>query len=99
MADENAPDEKPAFKADHKPPDGAETTAVWTGGGAPIEYTASAKWLGLPQQENPAGEIVFVSDLTDPSRDARPGGVGFTGGAPSGTCIFPLRAVVPPRGC
>ena len=32
MADESS-DEKPAAKADHEPPAGAETTATWTGGG------------------------------------------------------------------
>jgi hypothetical protein len=40
---EDTPDDvKPAAKADHEPPPAAETSATWSGGGATIEYTASA---------------------------------------------------------
>ena len=44
-------DEKNEAKPDHEPPAGAETTASWTGGDAPIDYSASAKWLVLRKKE------------------------------------------------
>jgi hypothetical protein len=43
MSDEKKDETKP----DHEPPAGAEITATWTGGGGPIDYTASAKWFVL----------------------------------------------------
>jgi hypothetical protein len=47
MADESTKHGKDAAGADHEPPAGAETTAVWTAAGASIGYTASAKWIVL----------------------------------------------------
>ena len=38
----------PTASSSGRGPAGAETTAVWTGGGAPLEYTATAGWLVLP---------------------------------------------------
>jgi len=97
MADENAHDEKPAAKADHKPPAGAETTATWTGGGTPIEYTASAKWLVLRKKEKPAAEIFSVSYVAKGGGAERPVMFVFNGGPGASSAYLHLGAVGPQR--
>jgi carboxypeptidase C (cathepsin A) len=97
MADENTPDEKPAAKADHKPPAGAETTATWTGGGTPIEYTASAKWLVLRKKEKPAAEIFSVSYVAKGGDADRPVMFVFNGGPGASSAYLHLGAVGPQR--
>ena len=47
MADEENP------KKDYEAPAGAETTARWTGGKKPLDYTATAKFLVLRKKEKP----------------------------------------------
>jgi carboxypeptidase C (cathepsin A) len=97
MADENTPDEKPAAKADHKPPAGAEKTATWTGGGTPIEYTASAKWLVLRKKEKPSAEIFSVSYVAKGGDADRPVMFVFNGGPGASSAYLHLGAVGPQR--
>ena len=97
MADESAHDEKPAAKADHKPPAGAETTATWTGGGTPIDYTASAKWLVLRKKEKPAAEIFSVSYVAKGGDADRPVMFVFNGGPGASSAYLHLGAVGPQR--
>jgi carboxypeptidase C (cathepsin A) len=97
MADENTPDENSAAKADHKPPVGAETTAMWTGGGTPIEYTASAKWLVLRKKEKPAAEIFSVSYVAKGGDADRPVMFVFNGGPGASSAYLHLGAVGPQR--
>ena len=97
MADENTPDEKPAAKADHKPPAGAETTATWTGGETPIEYTASAKWLVLRKKEKPAAEIFSVSYVAKGGEADRPVMFVFNGGPGASSAYLHLGAIGPQR--
>jgi carboxypeptidase C (cathepsin A) len=97
MADENASDEKPAAKADHTPPAGAEMTATWTAGGRPIEYTASAKWLVLRKKEKPAAEIFSVSYVAKGDNPDRPVMFVFNGGPGASSAYLHLGAVGPQR--
>ena len=97
MADESAHDEKPAAKADHKPPAGAETTATWTGGAKPIDYTASAKWLVLRKKEKPAAEIFSVSYVAKGGDADRPVMFVFNGGPGASSAYLHLGAVGPQR--
>ena len=97
MADENAHDEKPAAKGEHKPPAGAETTATWTGGGTPIDYTASAKWLVLRKKEKPAAEIFSVSYVAKAGIAERPVMFVFNGGPGASSAYLHLGAVGPQR--
>src|SRR5882672_538632 len=97
MADESAHDEKPAAKAEHEPPAGAETTATWTGGVTPIEYTASAKWLVLRKKEKPAAEIFSVSYVADGGDKTRPVAFVFNGGPGASSAYLHMGAVGPQR--
>ena len=97
MTDEGTHDQKPAAKPDHEPPAGAEMTAVWTGGAAPIAYTASAKWLVLRKKEKPAAEIFSISYVAD-DRDAdRPVMFVFNGGPGASSAYLHLGVVGPQR--
>jgi carboxypeptidase C (cathepsin A) len=97
MVDESASDEKPAAKADHKPPAGAETTATWTAGEAPIEYTASANWLVLRKKEKPAAEIFSVSYVASGDNPDRPVMFVFNGGPGASSAYLHLGVVGPQR--
>jgi carboxypeptidase C (cathepsin A) len=97
MADENEHDVEPAAKGDHKPPAGAETTATWTGGGTPIDYTASAKWLVLRKKEKPAAEIFSVSYVANGGDADRPVMFVFNGGPGASSAYLHLGAVGPQR--
>jgi carboxypeptidase C (cathepsin A) len=97
MAAESAPDQKPTAKADHKPPAGAETTATWTGGGTPIDYTASAKWLVLRKKEKPSAEIFSVSYVAKGGDADRPVMFVFNGGPGASSAYLHLGAVGPRR--
>jgi carboxypeptidase C (cathepsin A) len=97
MSDETTQDEKPAAKADHEPPRGAETTATWTGGAAPIDYTASAKWLVLRKKEKPAAEIFSVSYVADAGDADRPVMFVFNGGPGASSAYLHLGVVGPQR--
>ena len=93
MADDSKPDEK----TEHKPPAGAETTATWTGGGAPIGYTASANWLVLRKKEKPAAEIFSVSYVAGEGDVDRPVMFVFNGGPGASSAFLHLGAVGPQR--
>ena len=97
MADEDGDDEKRAAQVDHKPPTGAETTATWTGGGTPIDYTASAKWLVLRKKEKPAAEIFSVSYVAHRDNADRPVTFVFNGGPGASSAYLHLGAVGPQR--
>jgi carboxypeptidase C (cathepsin A) len=97
VADESTHDEKPPAKADHEPPAGAETTATWTGGGTPIDYTASAKWLVLRKKEKPAAEIFSVSYVAKGGDADRPVTFVFNGGPGASSAYLHLGAVGPRR--
>jgi carboxypeptidase C (cathepsin A) len=96
MADEGMKDERPAGKADHEPPAGAETTAIWTAAGVSIGYTASAKWIVLRRKEKPAAEVFSVSYLADRDAD-RPVTFVFNGGPGASSAYLHMGAVGPLR--
>src|SRR5712692_3755866 len=97
MSDETKPEEKPAAKPDHEPPAGAETSATWTGGAAPIAYTARANWLVLRKKEKPAAEIFSVSYVADGGDAERPVTFVFNGGPGASSAYLHLGAVGPQR--
>src|SRR5947199_1782329 len=96
MADEGTKVGKAAAKADYEPPAGAETTAVWTAGGASLEYTASAKWVVLRKKEKPAAEIFSVAYVAHADRE-RPVTFVFNGGPGASSAYLHMGAVGPPR--
>jgi len=86
-------------RRDHEPPAGAETKATWTGGTAPIDYTATAKWLVLRKKEKPAAEVFsisYVADVTDGEAE-RPVTFVFNGGPGASSAYLHLGAVGPQR--
>ena len=97
MAEESAQNGKAAPKTDHEPPAPAETTARWTGGAAPIDYTASAKWLVLRKKEKPAAEIFSVSYVAKGGDADRPVVFVFNGGPGASSAFLHLGAVGPQR--
>ena len=96
MADEGTKDGKPAAKADHEPPAGAETTATWMAAGVSIDYTASANWIVLRRKEKPAAEIFSVSYVADRDGD-RPVTFVFNGGPGASSAYLHMGAVGPLR--
>ena len=90
-------DEKSEAKPDHEPPAGAETTATWTGGDAPIDYTASAKWLVLRKKDKPAAEIFSVSYVAGGGVESRPVTFVFNGGPGASSAFLHMGAVGPQR--
>jgi carboxypeptidase C (cathepsin A) len=97
MTSTDAPDEKNAPKPDHEPPAGAETTGTWTGGSAPLEYTASARWLVLRKQDKPAAEIFSVSYVARDGGADRPVMFVFNGGPGASSAFLHLGVVGPQR--
>lgn len=97
MADDDTQDQTPAAKADHEPPAGAETSATWPGGAAPIDYTASANWLVLRKKEKPAAEIFSVSYVADTGDAGRPVMFVFNGGPGASSAYLHLGVVGPQR--
>jgi carboxypeptidase C (cathepsin A) len=97
MADEKTPEETPAAKADHEPPEGAETSATWAGGAVPIDYTVSAKWFVLRKKEKPAAEIFSVSYVADGGDAGRPVMFVFNGGPGASSAFLHLGVVGPQR--
>ena len=93
MSDEQKTDPK----RDHEPPAGAETTATWTGGGAAIEYTATAKWIVLRKKEKPSAEIFSVSYVAKDGDGERPVAFVFNGGPGASSAYLHLGAVGPQR--
>jgi carboxypeptidase C (cathepsin A) len=92
-----ADDEQTQAKPDHEPPPGAETTASWTGGPAPLEYTATAKWLVLRKKEKPSAEMFSVSYVTRDGDSDRPVAFVFNGGPGASSAYLHMGAVGPQR--
>jgi len=90
-------DPRAAARAEYEPPAGAETTATWTGGAAPIDYTATAKWLVLRKKEKPAAEIFSVSYIALPANVDRPVMFVFNGGPGASSAYLHLGAAGPQR--
>ena len=90
-------DERKDAKPDHEPPVGAETAGTWTGGTAPIDYTASAKWLVLRKKEKPAAEIFSVSYVADGEDPDRPVTFVFNGGPGASSAYLHMGVVGPKR--
>ncbi len=95
MTDEST-DDKTVAKADHEPPAGAQTTATWTGGGAEIDYTASASWIVLRKKEKPSAEIFSVSYVAQGAA-GRPVTFVFNGGPGASSAYLHMGAVGPQR--
>ncbi len=96
MADETG-DGQAGVKTAYEPPAGAETTATWTGGDTPIEYTASAKWLVLRKKEKPAAELFSVSYVAGAGDGDRPVMFVFNGGPGASSAFLHLGVVGPQR--
>jgi carboxypeptidase C (cathepsin A) len=96
MVDEGMKDGKPAAKAEHEPPAGAQTAATWTGAGVSIDYTASARWIVLRRKEKPAAEIFSVSYVADRDTD-RPVTFVFNGGPGASSAYLHMGALGPLR--
>jgi len=84
-------------KPDHEPPAGAETTARWTGGAKPLDYTATAKWLVLRKKEKPSAEIFSVSYVAGGNEQSRPVAFVFNGGPGASSAYLHMGAVGPQR--
>jgi carboxypeptidase C (cathepsin A) len=97
MSDERPHDQAPAAGTSHEPPAPAETTATWTGGAAPIDYTASAKWLLLRKKEKPTAEIFSASYVAAGDDAGRPVVFVFNGGPGASSAYLHLGAVGPQR--
>jgi len=103
MTDDTTQNE-PAATSDHEPPAGAQITATWTGGGTPIDYTATAKWVVLRKKEKPSAEIFSVSYLAHGDDPARPVMFVFNGGPGASSAFLhvgvagPQRVAFPPDG-
>lgn len=92
-----ADDEQTEAKPDHEPPRGAETTARWSGGAQPLDYTATAKWLVLRKKEKPSAEIFSVSYVAGGESPARPVAFVFNGGPGASSAYLHMGAVGPQR--
>ena len=97
MADESSQNDRAAAKAAYEPPTGAETTATWTGGAAPIDYMATAKWVVLRKKEKPSAEIFSVSYVADAGDADRPVMFVFNGGPGASSAFLHLGVVGPQR--
>jgi carboxypeptidase C (cathepsin A) len=93
LADEEPTPKKP----DYEPPPGAETTAQWTGGQTPLEYTATAKWLVLRKKEKPSAEMFSVSYVARDGDATRPVAFVFNGGPGASSAYLHMGAVGPQR--
>jgi len=93
--DDNAA-EKASAKAEHEPPQGAETTGTWTAKGESIDYTVKAKWIVLRKKDKPAAEIFFVSYVARSDAD-RPVTFVFNGGPGASSAFLHMGAVGPER--
>jgi carboxypeptidase C (cathepsin A) len=88
-------DESP--RKEYQPPAGAETSSTWTGGDAPLGYTASAQWVVLRKKEKPSAEIFSVSYVADGSNAERPVMFVFNGGPGASSAFLHLGVVGPQR--
>ena len=92
-----AEEEQTKAKPDHEPPPGAETSARWTGGDRPLDYTATAKWLVLRKKEKPSAEIFSVSYVAKGGDKNRPVAFVFNGGPGASSAYLHMGAVGPQR--
>jgi carboxypeptidase C (cathepsin A) len=92
-----ADDEQTEEKRDHEPPPGAATTARWTGGAKPLDYTATAKWLVLRKKEKPSAEIFSASYVADGDDSSRPVAFVFNGGPGASSAFLHMGAIGPQR--
>jgi carboxypeptidase C (cathepsin A) len=92
-----AEDEQTQPKKDHEPPAGAETSARWTGGAKPLDYTATAKWIVLRKKEKPSAEIFSVSYVAAGGDQGRPVAFVFNGGPGASSAFLHMGAVGPQR--
>ena len=92
-----AEDDEKQAKPDHEPPPGAETSARWTGGAKPLEYTATANWLVLRKKEKPSAEIFSVSYVAEGGDGTRPVAFVFNGGPGASSAYLHMGAVGPQR--
>jgi carboxypeptidase C (cathepsin A) len=96
--DEKKDKDQNGAKPDHEPPVGAETTATWSGGPQPLEYTATGKWLVLRnKKEKPAAEIFSVSYVALDGGEDRPVTFVFNGGPGASSAYLHMGAVGPQR--
>ncbi len=84
-------------KKEYEAPAGAETTARWTGGKKPLDYTATAKFLVLRKKEKPSAEIFSVSYVADGGDKTRPVAFVFNGGPGASSAYLHMGAVGPQR--
>ena len=92
-----ADNEETQAKRDYKPPPGAETSARWTGGSQPLDYTATASWLVLRKKEKPSAEIFSASYVVDGGDQRRPVAFVFNGGPGASSAYLHMGAVGPQR--
>jgi carboxypeptidase C (cathepsin A) len=92
-----ADDEPTQAKPEYEAPQGAETTARWTGGDTPLEYTATAKWLVLRKKEKPSAEMFSVSYVASDGDATRPVAFVFNGGPGASSAYLHMGAVGPQR--
>ncbi len=92
-----ADDEQTPVKPDHEPPAGAESSARWTGGAKPLEYTATAEWLVLRKKEKPSAEIFSASYVAKAGDRPRPVAFVFNGGPGASSAYLHMGAVGPQR--
>jgi carboxypeptidase C (cathepsin A) len=92
-----AENDKQERMPDHEPPAGAETKATWTGRGASIDYTATAKWFVLRKKEKPAAEVFSVSYVAGGEDETRPVTFVFNGGPGASSAYLHMGAVGPQR--
>src|SRR5271154_397855 len=97
MDNDSSHHDKPAAKAEHEPPRGAETTATWPAGGTTIDYTATAKWLVLRKNDKPSAEIFSVSYVAGSGDADRPVTFVFNGGPGASSAYLHVGAVGPQR--
>jgi carboxypeptidase C (cathepsin A) len=81
----------------HEPPPGAETSGTWAGGPAPVEFTATAKWLVLRKKEKPAAELFSVAYVAGGAAPTRPVTFVFNGGPGASSAYLHMGAVGPTR--
>jgi len=96
MTEENTSHERTTEKADHEPPAGAQTTAIWAAAGMSIDYVASADWIVLRKKDKPAAEMFSVSYVAHGDGD-RPVTFVFNGGPGASSAYLHMGAVGPMR--
>jgi carboxypeptidase C (cathepsin A) len=97
VSDTDEPQGVKTPNGEHRPPDGAETTATWNGGAAPVDYAATARWVVLRKKDKPAAEIFSVAYVAEGADERRPVTFVFNGGPGASSAYLHLGAVGPRR--